>query len=48
MVGKNNGVILGVYSLPKKDYDGHASESTLAQVERGAGQGVWFESLVSL
>ena len=23
VVGKNNGVILGAYSLPKNDYDGH-------------------------
>ena len=29
VVGKNNGVILGAYSLPKNDYDGHALEPTL-------------------
>ncbi len=33
VVGKNSGMILGAYSLPKNDYDGHALEPTLAQVE---------------
>ena len=37
VIGKNNGVILGAYSLPKNDYDGHALEPTLAQVERVSG-----------
>ena len=37
VVGKNNGVILGAYSLPKNDYDGHALEPTLEQVERVSG-----------
>ena len=35
VVGKNKGVILGAYSLPKNDYDGHALEPTLEQVESG-------------
>jgi sulfate transport system ATP-binding protein len=29
VVGKNGGVILGAYSLPENDYDGHALEPTL-------------------
>jgi IS5 family transposase len=33
VVGKNKGVILGAYSLPKNDYDGHALEPTLEQVD---------------
>ncbi len=37
MVGKNSGVILRAYSLPKNHYDGHALEPTLAQVERVSG-----------
>jgi IS5 family transposase len=37
VVGKNKGVILGAYSLPKNDYDGHALEPTLEQVERVSG-----------
>lgn len=37
VVGKNGGVILGAYSLPKNDYDGHALEPTLEQVERVSG-----------
>jgi hypothetical protein len=30
VVGKNGGVILGDYSLPENDYDGHALEPTKA------------------
>ncbi len=30
-------MILGAYSLPENDYDGHALEPTLKQVERAAG-----------
>ena len=37
VVGKNNDVILGAYSLPKNDYDRHALEPTLEQVERVSG-----------
>jgi IS5 family transposase len=37
VVGKNKGVILGACSLPKNDYDGHALEPTLEQVERVSG-----------
>jgi IS5 family transposase len=37
VVGKNSGVIQGAYSLPKNDYDGHALEPTLEQVERVSG-----------
>ena len=34
---KNGGVIFGAYSLPENDYDGHALQLTLEQVERVAG-----------
>jgi len=37
VAGKNGGVILGAYSLPENDYDGHALEPTLEQVDRVAG-----------
>jgi len=37
VVGKKGGVILGAYSLPENDYDGHALEPTLEQVERVSG-----------
>ncbi len=37
VVGKNGGVILGAYRLPENDYDGHALEPTLEQVDRVAG-----------
>ncbi len=37
VMGKNSGVILGDYSLPKSDYDGHTLDPALAQVERLAG-----------
>lgn len=37
VMGKIGGVILGAYSLPENDYDGHALEPTLEQVERVSG-----------
>jgi IS5 family transposase len=37
VVGKTKGVILGAYSLPENDYDGHALKPMLEQVERLAG-----------
>ncbi len=37
VVGKTKGVILGAYSLPENDYDGHALRPMLEQVERLAG-----------
>jgi hypothetical protein len=36
-VSKNSGVILGAYSLPENDYNGHALQLTLERVERVAG-----------
>lgn len=37
LVGKKGGVILGAYSLPKNDYDGHSLGEALAQVKRLCG-----------
>jgi IS5 family transposase len=37
LVGKQGGVILGAYSLPENDYDGHSLGEALAQVKRLCG-----------
>ena len=37
LVGKNGGVILGAYSLPENDYDGHSLGEALSQLRRLCG-----------